>query len=168
MVCRRESIECRDERLRRILARTAREAPSPLRSESATRALREDESGGSRGPGTGMRRDMLPRVERERKCVVEDGSSAGRSGLGSLGVPCLLVVPGPAGDEMDRFKVLDINGLKKGVDDSLCTLAPSGVRGDGGASICSAEDNQGLCCRLSEDSAGVKAMDGIDDVGPRE
>ena len=108
---------------------------------------------------------MLPRVERERKCVVEDGSSAGRSGLGSLGVPCLLGVSGPAGDEVERFSGLDVNGVKKGVDDSLCTLAPSGVRGDGGASICSAEDSQGLRCRLSEDSAGVKAMDGTDDAG---
>ena len=160
MVRRRSSGECRSERLRRSAARTDRGAPSPLRRESATSALSEDERGGNSGPGIGKRREILPRVE--RGISTGDGSPSQdfprRSGLGSRGVPCLLGVCVPAGDEVERFNgEFEVNGVKNGVDGNLSLF---GVRGGRGASMSSVEDAHGFASILFEDSAGVTAIDG--------
>lgn len=97
---RRSSSECwRAERVRRILARTERGAPSPLRMESATRALREDERGGIRGPG--RRREILPRAERVRNPASGEAVSSG-SGAGGPGVVCPMGVVALVGDEAVR------------------------------------------------------------------
>jgi len=110
------------ERDRRRAARTERGAPSPLRSESATSAESEFESGGRSGPGMGIRRDMLPLADRGRKLGDGDTSSgagrAERSGDGGRGNREGLVgVRGSAGEDDERswYGGFDVAGVKNGV-----------------------------------------------------
>lgn len=121
------------DRERRLAARADGDAPSPLSSESATNALRDEDKGGRRGPGTGRSREILPRAERVRNpSAAGDASSepkpVGLTAAGSWGMLCMVEDSRLAGTERVRPPGFDVAGVKNDVEpdpESDCWRAPS-------------------------------------------